>query len=339
MLYLLVDWKNNDQFFLQKEMKKNGIEVNIVDIPNYTMKDREVKIRIIFLYLKYINLAYRAIKQSQKDDILICWNYTTSIALGYICRLLKAKRKILALNIIAHKKAKLPETIRKIIFSPVLKFHDYYITVNSDKYISDYCNRFNITKEKFFVLNDPIQSIKIGEYKYSDSYIFAGGEAQRDWDTLFRAAQELPDIRFVCIARKKYFNSKVIIPKNVELYFDTNKEIFYNYLTNSSIVVVTLKSDLPSGLIILLKAALLRKPIISTATPSTINYIKDKQHGLLINKNSKTDLINAIKLLHKNKELQEKYTKNLLKHLLTNHSPQKYAANLMNIIKKIDEIK
>lgn len=50
-------------------------------------------------------------------------------------------------------------------------------------------------------------------HKEGNGNVFCGGEAMRDWKTLFKAALLLPDTKFVAIARKKYFDNKLIIPE------------------------------------------------------------------------------------------------------------------------------
>lgn len=336
MIKILVDWKEEGNFFLPHEFSKLGITLQVFDIPNYNMKDRIKKHRIFFLYIKYIKLAFRALLGSKKNELIICWNFTTSIALGYLCKIFRKQRKILALNIIAHKKSKILEIFRRLIFSPVMKMDNYFITVNSEQYIRDYALRFKISVKKFFLLNDPFQEKDIREFKYQRSYIFVGGEAQRDWDTLFQAAQHLPEIKFVCVARKKYFKSNLFIPSNVTLLFDLDSKSFYEYMDNSSIVVIPLKSELPAGLIILLKAASMRKPIIATATPAISNYIINEESGLLFKKGNVLELVEAINKLYFDKKKQEYVSNKLLDNVMFYHSPSKYTERLIEIITELE---
>jgi glycosyltransferase involved in cell wall biosynthesis len=299
------------------------------------MKDREKKYRVLFLYFKYLQLAHRALNRSNENDILICWNFTTSIACGFLCKILNKKRIILALNIIAHNRKGIGETFRRMIFSPVMNKNSYFITVNSQQYIAEYSKRFNVKGDKFFVLNDPIQSNEIKEFDYNQSYIFVGGEAMRDWETLFKSCASIPQINFICIARKKNFNHSLLIPDNVKLFFDTDDKTFYDYMAKSSLVIIPLKSQLPSGLIILLRAALMQKPIIATNTPSINNYIKNKERGLLVEQGNSKDLTEKILILYNDVQLQKYLSSNLLNYVLANHSQENYSKRLLEIIQQI----
>jgi len=336
MIHILVDWKDGNSFFLKKELYKINIKTNIYDIPNYNIKDRVIKWRLPILYLKYIFVANRIIKKSAENDLIICWNFTTSIAVGYLCKLYNKKRKILALNIIAHKKKGLAEKMRRFLFSPVMNMPGFFITVNSYQYVTDYSNRFNVKKTKFFELNDPIQDEKIEPYEFNNSYVFVGGEAKRDWETLFNSAKLLPEINFICIAREKYFNKKLVIPNNIKMYFDTPKNTFYKKMKESSLVVIPLSSELPAGLIILLKATFINKPIIATNTPSIRNYVTNEFSGYLVPMGDHFELAKAIKSLYYDFGKQKLFTKNSLNYISKEFSKEKYTKKLSNIIKEIN---
>jgi hypothetical protein len=51
---ILVDWKYEGKPFIEEELARHKISYTIYDIPNYSMKDRTRKYRIILLYLKYL---------------------------------------------------------------------------------------------------------------------------------------------------------------------------------------------------------------------------------------------------------------------------------------------
>ncbi len=338
MYHILIDWKKTEDFFIEKSFIEQGIDCQLHDIPNYSMKDRTKTYRVFFLYYKYLQLAYRVIKKSKENDVLICWNFTTSIACGYICKIFRKRRVILGLNIIAHRRNRFIDMVRKIIFFPILNNPNFFLTVNSPLYIDDYSKRFNVKKEKFFILNDPIPSSEIQPFNYGNSYIFVGGEAQRDWETLFNACYHVPQIKFVCIARKKYFDHSLKIPSNVELYFDTNQKTFNDYMRNACMVIIPLKSKLPCGLIILLEASLMQKPIIATNTPSISNYIKNGERGILVEQGDSKELVEKIKVLYNDIEIQKRLTANLLNYVIANHSRDNYLIKLMEIVNKIKPI-
>lgn len=336
MYIILVDWVDNGDFFLHKELLKKKIEHQIIDIPDYNIKDRVTKIGSIRLYFKYLKLAFKAVKQSTNKDVIICWNFTTSIAVGIVCFILKRQSKILGLNIIAPPQKGVIEIVKNRLFGAIMRRQNFLITVNSKEYIKDYGKRFNISDSKFRVLNDPfLDSENFLKFTTKQSFVFCGGEAHRDFETLFLAAQRLPDIKFICIARLKFFNSAIEKPDNVELFFDTSPSFFYEKMNQCSIVAIPLNSSLPCGLIILLKAASMGKPVIATRTPSTSNYIVDGYSGFLVEKKDVSDLVEKIGLIINDIPLQSNIVNNMQNYLKINHSEKSYTNNLITIIDQI----
>lgn len=201
-------------------------------------------------------LAHKAVKESNKDDIIICWNFTTSIAVGWICRFLNKERRIIALNIIALSLKGFIGTFRNKLFSSVMRKSYFVITVNSSELIARYSKQFNISETKFNVLHDPfISTPDLCQFSPGQNFVFCGGEAHRDWETLFAAAALIPEIRFVFIARKIFYKKSFRILGNVSLLFKVDYSIFYSKMRESSLVVIPLSTNIPAGLIVLLNAA------------------------------------------------------------------------------------
>ena len=335
MYHLLVDWKRNNEFFLEKEFREQGLDLTIHDIPNYSPADRTAKLGFINLYYKYTKLGFKAIKASKKNDILICWNFTTSIACAYLCKLLAQQRTILALNIIAPPRKKVGEFIRRKVFSPVMNGSRYFITINSEFLITDYSIRLKVNKGKFFVLNDPLQEVEIKEFNDSGDYVFIGGEGQRDWGNLFEACSKISEIKFLCIARRKNFDHVKEIPANVRMLFDTDSDTFYNHLAKSKLVAIPLKSLAPAGLIVLLRAAMMNKPVIATDTPSIRNYIENDKSGILVTLGNSKELAEKIVMLFNNSDLQKFYASNLLRYVKQNFTHKNYTETLIKILNDI----
>jgi len=335
MICLLFDWKKEKNNYLEEELSSSGINFKSFDMPDYNMLDRTKKYRLFILYYKYLRLAFRSLKQSHQDDIMICVNFTSAIGLGYMSRILGKPRAIIALNMIAHQRSWPVEMIRRLLYRPVMRSKNFIITVNADVYIAEYSQRFQVQKQKFFVLHDPVQPIITNNsLNGHNTYVFTGGEAKRDWDTLFKACRNLPDLKFVCIAREKYFGIKTNVPANVEMLFDTDYRTFVDKMKAASIITLPLNSQSPAGLIVLLESAALNKPVIVTKTPSTQNYIQDGVNGFLVEQGSVEELTEKISILWSNKELQERFSTNLHEDLMKNYSTKAYVSRLLTIIEE-----
>lgn len=332
-IFLLVDWIDTGDFFLQKELQQAGWAVRLIDIPNYSMKDRTVKFRIILLYFKYMVQVIKAIRWSAKDDIIVCWNFTTGMGAGLINRLFLRKRRILALNMISHFSSGMVSKIRFFIFRLAMNQSDFHITVNAANYIAINAKRFKVPERKFFVLPDPVKDrfpFKVNIK--NDGYVFSGGEAQRDWRLLFEAARQLPDIAFKVVARKKYVDPALIVPANVHLLFDVEYDHFSRLMASAALVVIPLTSTFPCGLIVIGDAGLMKKAVIVTRTPSTENYILPNETGILIEVNDLEAMKNEIRRLFDNSDECQRLGENLHNFLRREFAVQNYIDRMISIL-------
>ncbi len=333
-IFLLIDRKYDPNFFLIKKFNEAGILLHVIDIPNYTLKDRTVKFRIILLYFKYLIQATRAFRQSKKGDILITWIFTPAIGVGFINRLFNRKRKILALNLIAHSSAGFLSKIRASIFHYAMNQPDFHTTINDADYIFINADRFHVPVSNFHILHDPLENkLDINKLEIKDKgYIFCGGEAQRDWKLYLDIATLLPEIKFIGIARKKFFSPQWTIPENVEMHYDVDYQIFSRYMAEASIILLPLKSTLPCGLLVIVDASVLKKPVIATATPSTRNYISENKTGYLVQLGDTQNFLDKITYLSEHPEEKQRLGNNLHQHIESEYSTDVYFNNLINIL-------
>ncbi|MEO5892836.1 MAG: glycosyltransferase [Ferruginibacter sp.] len=300
-----------------------------------SMKNRTVKWRSLILYYKYILLSIRAIRKSTRQDIIVSGNFIVGAFAAFFCRIFFIKRTILALNMISHKKGLVNRVVRKIVYNTAFKYPEFYITVNSGELITSYAKEFNVNESHFSVLPDPIMNYyEKAPFTKGNGAVFCGGEAMRDWDTLFKAARMLPGVSFIAIARKKYFDKTLSAPQNVTLHFDKAYDFFYDQLKESSIVAMPLTTTAPAGLIVMIRAAMLSKPIIITSTSSTRTYIDNKYNGILIDQGDEQTLANEIAYLLSDDRIREDLC-NRMSETVKKFSLENYSKIMESIILKV----
>ncbi|MDI6840033.1 MAG: glycosyltransferase [bacterium] len=338
-IFLCVDWKQSKKvkFWLQSELEKIEYKVTLLDIPNYSMKNITVRWRKIILWLQYFQLAFRVFFLSSRKhpEWIIAWNAVNGV---FVCLIFKLFRridtKIGVLNLIVHDKSLLLMFLRKLIYTYSLK-RATFISVNHTIYATGFSKKFKVPLNKFKILQDAVKS---DEFNYtginnSNNYdVFSGGEAKRDWETLFNAAVLNPEISFCVVARRKTFNIAKV-PPNVDLHFDLNSEEFYEKMKKSKIVVLPLKGSMTAGLLVLTKAMLMGKAVIATKTVTTENYIVSGKNGLFVEEGDYEDLAQKIHNLLYN----EGYLINLgleaRRSILKNHTEHNYSESLTSILK------
>lgn len=319
-------------FWLKKELEKFGYRPEVFGIQNYNIKDESRTFGKIRMWVKYLRVSLSGIRAGETNDIIITDNFVIGAITAFICQLRNKKRKIISLNMIAHHKGFLNRSLRKIIYNRAFKYKSFWFSVNDEQLIEPYSKEFKFPRDRIFILHDPFyETDERKEYVETGDYVFTGGDAFRDWKAVVNSAKELPTIKFIGVARYKYFPHELSLPENLMMHFDISSDKFYSLLKQSKIVFLPLNSMAPCGLIVMMKAALLSKPVIITETPSTKNYVADNVSGRLIKMNDTNEMINAVAELYNSKDKRIVYASNLKNHILENFSTEKNA----KIIKKI----
>jgi hypothetical protein len=106
------------------------------------------------------------------------------------------------------------------------------------------------------------------------SYVVAVGGEGRDYGTLVRAAERLPHIPFVVVARP--YNMVAPLPTNVELRVNLPFDQTFRLMADASCMVTPLRSrETCCGHITLVSGHLLGVPMISTMSEATREYTDD----------------------------------------------------------------
>ena len=335
---VVLNWDNkNEEFHLIKNLKKNNYTVFQYSLDNFNpVKFKSLKGKLELFY-KYFLGAYKAVIESKNGDVLIGTNFHVGALISILCLILRKKNKVIGFNLILNDKSWFVNKVRGFFLYFTFMNKNFYTTINNNYLIDLYSKYFIkiIPKERFFILKDHyINPKNLEESKEDKNYVFTGGENSRDWDTLFKAAKILPNISFICVARKRLF-PKIGVPGNVQMYFDISYIKFIDFLKKSSIVAMPLLSEGPAGLLVIFDATFLGKPIITTNTIITANYIQNNESGVLIKNKDYRSLAKNIQDLIKDKEKSKKFSKKLKNKLENEYSAESYADKVLNIIKSV----
>jgi glycosyltransferase involved in cell wall biosynthesis len=298
-------------------------------------KNRIYRWRKILHFYCYLEIAFKAIRQSSRGDIILCWNFIIGAFTGALCRLLGKERVVLSLNMISHRKQGMIAFLRKKVYNYTFAYPSFLFTVNSADTLNRYRTEYAFDDQRAFVLPDPyLPTYKEQPFDASGNYVFCGGEAQRDWTTYWDAARRLPQYAFVGVGRKKYMPKDIPIPENVAMYYDIPETEFNRLLEKSAWVALPLLSEMPAGLIVMYKAIFLSKPLIITRTSSVENYLCDEKDAILLSVGDGEGLANAIKRMAGD----ETWAKILTLHAreaIRRYSPESYSRRVYTILKDL----
>ncbi len=142
-------------------------------------------------------------------------------------------------------------------------------------------------------------------------YVFSGGGAGRDFETLIDAFQGLEaPLRIVTFSRKN-LNYRSRFPANVTVEYRMPVQSFLERIAASLFVVVPLKKgNWPHGHTTIVQSLRLGKPVITSKNATTEDYVIHGKNGLLVEPGDTEGLRNAVLKLYRDRELLASLSRN-----------------------------
>lgn len=260
-------------------------------------------------YLTWIAGAWKAMWQSRKGDIIVSLYDFQGILCLLIGYLTFRRRHILGINLLLKDKPTAKNRIAGMLYRHAVKSPWFHTTVTSKKY-QQWFNRklglnldYPLLRDVYYDSYEPALEIP----HTGDGSVFCGGRNSRDWDLMFNLAKAMPDIQFRFIMPDdKYFRFEKEIPENVTAMHEVPMEVFIENMAHSSVICMPVTTDAPAGLITMFQAAGYKKPIVSTYTVTTSEYLTPDR-GYLLPDNDITTWENTIRhILSNPKEAKDK---------------------------------
>lgn len=338
-IVLLVDWAaDGHSFWLGDLLEERGFRVLTVGIPDYSMRNRQVKWRKGLLWWQYLVLGYRGAQLArQTDSIVVAWNFIPGVFAAAVSQCFpKPRANVVSLNAIAFSKGVIHNFARGFVYRRAFASGRLWLTVNSDALRELYGQWFGFTQSRVEVLRDCwSEDYMVGDPVMDDEgYVFAGGEAARDWPLVLEIAKQRPDVRFEVVARRKHWPSTHACPPNVHLRFDTSEEEFYSLVKGSRLVLNPLNSTVTAGLIVLMRAALLGRVVLATRTPATETCYPRELRHLLFEMGDVGGFCALIEAFWQNDDARVKAAQSLQDYVYANRSPYRFADQVAQLVRR-----
>ncbi len=125
----------------------------------------------------------------------------------------------------------------------------------------------------------------------SEAFVYSGGNAQRDWVTLFEALRQARVPAVVSCP-----DPTVSVSSNVEKLGQVRPDQGRSWLAQSEFLVMAVfDNDLPSGPLLLLDAFALGRCVVATDTNGTRDYIRPGENGILVPPDDPEALAEAVR--------------------------------------------
>lgn len=225
--------------------------------------------------ISWIRGAMTALRCTRNEDVIVCWFDFQAVLLFYLCKLSFRRRKILCLNILLKPKDTFKNRVATLLYRIALASPSFVATVTSREY-GDLLNRKLGRNFKYHLLHDVYhESYDIHHTGHvRPNTVFCGGRNGRDWAFMMDVAAMIPEVDFnMIVPRNVYDRYSTHCGSNIRLETDLNYDEFLLHLSESQIVALPLDTEAPAGLIVMFQAAANMRPVITTKTVTTSEYV------------------------------------------------------------------
>ena len=237
------------------------------------------------LVLGWIKGCLSALRQSYRNDTIICWYDFQAVLCYWLAKLSFRQRKIVCINLLLKDKASAKNKVVAWLYKKALKSKHFVASVTSVEYGKHLKNRLGIDKD-LLLLHDVFHE----DYKVNASLdvcpntVFCGGRNGRDWKFMIEVAKAMPHVQFHLVMPKvTYDEYQHELPSNVVAKYNLSMDDFLKEMCSCELVALPLDTEAPAGLIVLFQAAANMKYIITTDTMTTREYLSDGRGCLLAN--------------------------------------------------------
>lgn len=317
--YILFDKpQSENKSFISRILNNDSIEIN-------SPKGR-------ILLISWLKGCLKVLLYSRRSDTIICWYDFQAVLCWWICHLTFMRRKIVCINILLKDKSSLRNKIVSYLYKKSLLSSCFSASVTSVKY-GEWLNKKLGIDAKYTLIHDVYHD----SYRFEQAVdvipnsVFCGGNNGRDWKFIIEVARKMPDIRFnIVMPHDVYLKYHSVFTKNMNVRYDIPYNEFMKELCSSSIVCLPLDTQAPAGLIVMFQAAANLKPLITTKTVTTMEYI-NKERGIIIS-NELDVWVNSIKSCLENIENSNKRALNFRDYLYCNCSEEIFVNGIKRML-------
>ncbi len=335
---LLVDWNPANGSLLLDHLRKAGLDCDIIGT-NFKQSQWTPIKKIFSHWPRCLWVSARAFIRRHEYDYVIAWPQVMGMFLGVMKRITGSiSPRVFSLNTtIVERKNPILKKLRNWFLRFSLKKIDY-ISFLSASYMKIMQKRFNLSADQTILLKQPIMFKDNPDYCGFDpsGYLYSVGLSYRDFPTLMEAARKCPK-QFV-LATTDAFLKGLAIPENVTVYRNAFGDKAEALMKGAAAVIFPLeRTSSPAGETTLVDAMFYGKPIITTQTITTQEYITHGHNGLLVPCKDPDAIVDAINVIFANPEKATDMGCQARACILENHTMDAYSKKLIDIIKATAE--
>lgn len=296
-LLIAADCKVDGGFIAALE-KKVGLKADLLYIPSGGRK----RVKKLYRHISYFATAIKSFKYRNEYRYIVFWQQFIGFYYGLVARL-SHKRDgpvTLLFPLIYKERSGVVGRVYKWLFHFFLSLDmpSYTLCLSSKERIY-YLNKFG---EKYsgkicfvkYGMGTPESSQKVDHITNNKNrFFFSGGTSNRDYQILVKTFKGLEErLKIACFPRDI---KGLDIPPNVEVLHNVFGADFEDCMRKAYAVIISLDDpNISAGVLVLLNAMRLGKPIIATRSAGIEDYISE-DCAILIDLHSSDDIRQAVK--------------------------------------------
>lgn len=330
---VLVDWNPENGSLLLDCLRTHGLDCNLMGT-DYKRSQWTPLNKVFFHWPRCLWVSIRAFRRRHDYDYVIAWPQVIGVFMGFIKLITFSNSpKLFLLNTtIVERKNPLMAMLRQWFIAVSLKKVNH-ISFLSHKYLLLIQKRFNLSEAQLVHLRQPMTFERTPDYSgfKPDGYLYSVGLSYRDFPTLMAAARR-SDKKFV-LATTDAFLKGLTIPDNVTVYRNTFGKAAEELMQNAAAVIFPLERIAsPAGETTLVSAMCYGKPVITTRTITTEEYIEDGKNGYLVPAQDPDAIVAAINTIFSRPDQAAEIGRRARESALENHTMELYAKKIFNIM-------
>ena len=226
--------------------------------------------------------VWRLFRGRRHYDVILTMGIRESMAYGLLCALLGVEPKQIMTEVFIDQPqpGRLLWRLKTRLYRWVARRAIGIIT-NSSEEVHSNATRFGMSEERlrFVPLNATIRPENPPESE--PPFILSAGRTLRDYELIVRAARKIAHPIVVICGPGDLQN--MAIPDHVTVLRDLDRSVYLDHLRRCAVVALPLlQTERSTGQVVMLEAMAMGKPVITTRSPGTIDYVRNEENGFLI---------------------------------------------------------
>ncbi len=238
-------------------------------------------------------------------DVVLTEGVRTSMAYAMLCLLtLQKPRQVMTEVFIDTAR---PDDFRwrlKNYWHRILARRALGIITNSSTELETMARRYGVDPDRFrFVpINTNIQHP--ARIEQDEGFVLSAGRTLRDYNTLLMAAQQINAPLTIICGQNDLDRVTLPLPHNVRVLQEIPREEYLDLLHRCRVVALPLlPTERSTGQVVMLEAMACGKPVVTTASPGTIDTIRNGENGFLVEEEDAAALAYRVNALLRDHDL------------------------------------